>query len=290
MNRSEEIPRFPQTVFATVAERQTYYNIAYLMLSFPLGLFYFVYLVTMLSLGFGLAVTVVGLPLIGLTLVTAQALAASTCRLSERLLGMAMPRGRATAASKQGFWSVLRHELAERQAWRDIGFLLLLFPLGVLNFTVVLSLLGTSLWMIAQPILVLVRVHSEITPHWHIDALPKALLFPIPGLLLGIASLHLLNYLASLSGHFTRSMLGRVAYQELRLATARTLIDGRQLDGAAILSELLLYHGYSRDFTPMKVYATLTALEQAGLVASVDQAGSVHYSLTRRGEAELTAP
>ncbi len=72
MNPPEEMPRFPRTVFETVAERQTYYNIAYLMLSFPLGLFYFVYLVTMLSLGFGLAVTVVGLPLLGLTLVTAQ--------------------------------------------------------------------------------------------------------------------------------------------------------------------------------------------------------------------------
>ncbi len=166
---------------------------------------------------------------------------------------------------------------------------MLLFPLGLLNFTVVLSLLGTSLWMIAQPILVLARVHSEITPHWHIDTLPKALLFPIPGFLLALASLHLLNYLAFLSGHFTRSMLGRVSYQELRLATARTLIDGRQMDGAAILSELVLYHGYSRDFTPMKVYATLTALEQAGLVGSAEQAGSVCYSLTSRGEAELAA-
>ena len=66
MNPPEEMPSFPKTVFETVAERQTYYNIAYLMLSFPLGLFYFVYLVTMLSLGFGLAVTVVGLPLIAL--------------------------------------------------------------------------------------------------------------------------------------------------------------------------------------------------------------------------------
>ena len=82
-------------------------------------------------------------------------------------------------------------------------------------------------------------------------------------------------------------MLGRVSYQELRLATARTLVNGRQLDGAAVLSELLLYEGYSRDLTPMKVYATLTALEQAGLVTSADQAGSVRYALTRRGEAEL---
>ena len=289
MNPPEEMPSFPQTVFETVAERQTYYNIAYLMLSFPLGLFYFVYLVTMLSLGFGLAVTVVGLPLIGLTLVTAQALAASTCKLSGRLLGMAMPRQRVSATRRQGSWSALLHKITERAAWRDVCFLLLLFPLGTLNFTLVLSLLGASLWMIAQPLLVLARVHSEIAPHWHIDTLPKALLFPIPGFLLALASLHLLNYLASLSGHFTRSMLGRVGYRELRLATARTLIDGRWLDGATILSELRLYHGYSRDFTPMKVFATLTALEEAGLVASADQDGSVRYSLTRTGEAELAA-
>jgi DNA-binding transcriptional ArsR family regulator len=39
----------------------------------------------------------------------------------------------------------------------------------------------------------------------------------------------------------------------------------------------------------MKVFATLTALEEAGLVASADQDGSVRYSLTRTGEAELAA-
>ena len=45
---------------------QSYVNILYLLLSFPLGIAYFVFLVTGISLGFGLLIIWVGVPILAL--------------------------------------------------------------------------------------------------------------------------------------------------------------------------------------------------------------------------------
>ena len=51
-----------------VADTQSYINIFYLFLSFPLGIAYFVFLVTGISVGFGLIVIWVGVPILALVL------------------------------------------------------------------------------------------------------------------------------------------------------------------------------------------------------------------------------
>ena len=55
-------------VFNVVKRPQTYVNVFYLLLSFPLGIAYFVFLVTGLSVGFGLVVIWVGVPILALVL------------------------------------------------------------------------------------------------------------------------------------------------------------------------------------------------------------------------------
>lgn len=282
-------PMFLQTAFRPLAERQICLDIAYLLLSFPLGLFGFVCMVTMLSVGFGLAVTIVGLPIIVLTLATAKALAVSIGALSDRLLGTGVPRRRISPSRTKGFWRSVRRGLADGRAWRDVSYLLLLFPLGVFNFAVTVSLLGTSIWMLEQPVLVLAHVHTPIGDHLVIDSLPKALLFPIPGLLLGFGSLNALGALASVSKQLTQSMLVRLDYGTLRIATARTLLSGGRMPGEEILQKLRLYNGPNPRFTVMRVYAVLAALEAAGLVHSADEGASVLYSLTREGEEAAAA-
>ena len=50
--------------FDVVAKPKTWRNVGYLLLAFPLGIFYFVFLVTGLSLGFGLFITLLGIPIL----------------------------------------------------------------------------------------------------------------------------------------------------------------------------------------------------------------------------------
>lgn len=60
---------------------QTYRNLLYLALAFPLGLAYFVGFVTGTALGVGLFITWVGLPILALTLAATTAVAGFEARL-----------------------------------------------------------------------------------------------------------------------------------------------------------------------------------------------------------------
>jgi uncharacterized RDD family membrane protein YckC len=50
--------------FKVIKQSRTYMNMLYLLLSYPLGTFYFVFLVTGLSLGIGLTITLFGIPIL----------------------------------------------------------------------------------------------------------------------------------------------------------------------------------------------------------------------------------
>jgi hypothetical protein len=50
--------------FGVAARGETYLNIIYLLLAFPLGTAYFVFLVTGLSLGLGLLIIWIGIPIL----------------------------------------------------------------------------------------------------------------------------------------------------------------------------------------------------------------------------------
>ena len=51
-------------VFGPATDAQTYLNLLYLLLAFPLGIAYFVFLIFGMSLGAGLAVIFVGVPIL----------------------------------------------------------------------------------------------------------------------------------------------------------------------------------------------------------------------------------
>ena len=67
--------------FSVVANPQSYLNIVYLLLGLPLGIAYFVFLVTGISVGFSLVVIWVGVPILALVLLGSWAM----CRF-ERVL------------------------------------------------------------------------------------------------------------------------------------------------------------------------------------------------------------
>ena len=73
-------------VFHYLIEKQTYLNLAYLLLAFPLGIIYFVFLVTGFSLGFGLIVTFLGIPILLGMLAATWGIAAFERQLANQLL------------------------------------------------------------------------------------------------------------------------------------------------------------------------------------------------------------
>ena len=62
--------------FGVLTDPQSYLNVVYLLFSFPLGLFYFIFLITGLAVGLSLAVLLIGLVILFLTLWAGRGLAA----------------------------------------------------------------------------------------------------------------------------------------------------------------------------------------------------------------------
>jgi signal transduction histidine kinase len=132
--------------FRPLLERRTYLASVFLALSFPLGLVGFVFVVTTLAFGLALSVTLLGFPVIVLTLVGSRWLGGLARNLARRLLGVTvaepdpMPRG-------PGFIGWLWGALLDKVAWRSALYLLLLFPIGMIGglSTVILWLLSPIL-------------------------------------------------------------------------------------------------------------------------------------------------
>jgi hypothetical protein len=79
-------------LLAPYTERRTYRIRLYLLLGLPVGIFDFVLVVTGLSLGLGLLVTLLGIPILVGTLFVVQALATFERRLAWSLIDAPMPR------------------------------------------------------------------------------------------------------------------------------------------------------------------------------------------------------
>ena len=60
---NQVLTRNQDPVLGVLTNSQTYKNLAYLLLSFPLGVFYFVFLITGISLGVSLAIIWIGIPI-----------------------------------------------------------------------------------------------------------------------------------------------------------------------------------------------------------------------------------
>lgn len=223
------------TVFGVPFRRQTYRNLSYLALAFPLGLVYFVLFAVGLSLGVGLAVVVVGVPLLVGMLGLATGLASVERWLATVLLGIEVPtRDRESPDSVRGW---LRRLVVSLGPWKAVVYLVTKLFVGVAAYTVVMSLSVTGVSMLAVPLVynqpgvyvgvvsdAPVRYHPALSvgwdrllvgldgvvtlSAWRIDTLAEALAVAGLGVVVVCCSLHVLNALAQLSGWWTQLLLG----------------------------------------------------------------------------------
>ncbi len=184
-----------KNVFGVVARPGTYGNLLYLLLAFPLGLIYFVLLTTGISLGLGLYLIVVGLPLMVLVLMLWRQLVKLEQLQARWLLGQEVrPEPILRWAEVKRAWPWFRARLSSGLTWKGLGFLFLKFPLGLGAFVLLVVMLSVSLALVTAPILHkhgLVNVDDVsllvIGSPWQAASI---VLF---GLLLLVLSLHLFN-------------------------------------------------------------------------------------------------
>lgn len=183
------------SVFGVLFRAATYRNLAYLALAFPLGLFYFVFLVTGLALGFGLYVIAVGLPLLVLVFLCWRLFIRFERLQSRWLLGQQVGAEPVQSwGSDRRPWPWLKSRLASPVSWKGFLFLLLKFPLGLASFVIVVTLGALSGALLLAPVLY-TRVPFEVFDATVATA-GQAWLLAAIGLMLTLLSLHLINGVA----------------------------------------------------------------------------------------------
>jgi hypothetical protein len=192
---------------------RTYTNLFYLMLSFPMGIFYFVFLVTGLALGFGLTIIWIGLPILAVVLASSWGMAALERRLAIHLLGARVPpMTPQTLSEPQGFWKTVQDFLSNPVTWKGMAFLFVKFPMGIFSFVVTITLLALSGALIVAPV-VYPWADYYISPFWTVDTLGEALVVSAFGMVLLLVSMNVLNGLALIWRELAGAMLGSQRFE-----------------------------------------------------------------------------
>ena len=194
--------------FGVVAEPRSYLNIVYLLLAFPLGTFYFVFLVTGLSLGFGLIITLLGIPILLLVLSGSWVLCRFERQVAITLLNEDIPLS-VSRPAPGGLWSRVKALLKDRVTWTGVLYLFLKFPLGIVTFTIAVTLIAVTVGLLAAPTSMWTS-DPLVWGSWSFDPFPWSWILTIIGIPMVFISLHLLNATAVVFGRMTRVMLGKL--------------------------------------------------------------------------------
>lgn len=193
--------------FTAPIEVRTYTNLLYLALSFPLGLFYFIFLAVGLTTGFGLTIIWIGLPILAVVFASSFGMAALERRLAIHLLGARVPpMSPPRTAPTENVWKLVQELFANPVTWKGMGFLFLKLPLGIFTFTLTVALASLSVGLLAAP--VIYPWSDMFIGFWVVDTLGEALLVSAFGVVTLLVSLNVFNLLAIAWREVAEAMLG----------------------------------------------------------------------------------
>lgn len=192
--------------FAILREAQTWKNMAYLLMAFPLGLAYFIISVVGLSTGVGLLIIWIGLFILMALFATWWGLAHFERLLAIHLLGQDIAPMSSPYDQPEGIAERVMAHFSNPVTWKSAGFLFLKFPLGLALFVVSVTLLSTIGGLVFAPFLY--RSGEISILFWEINSFFDAILASGVGLFLAPLAFKVLNGLALYAGKFASLMLG----------------------------------------------------------------------------------
>ena len=223
------LPFFPRTWIAFL----------FLVLSFVIGTFWFTVLVTLISTGAGLVITLVGLPILLFTAVLWTFGARAERWRVRVMLGVDIPSP--YRALPEGPWTKrLQAFLTDGAVWRDLIYLFLLFPIGLVEFVIAVTGVATTGAFLTLPIYFWalpdssMRVPEEY--EWALAGLTEGQLVAMAAVValpLLVLALHLVRWMASGHAVLAQALLGK---SQLELAARVDVLStsrSRVLDSAA---------------------------------------------------------
>ncbi len=203
-----------QRVARAPIEPRTWTAAAYLVASMAVGIFWFVVLVSGISVGLSLVIIWVGLPILALTMLAWR----GGAWLERRWVGLALgaripePYRPLPTGGLLARWLAMA---ADPATWKDFAYLVLLFPLGIAWFVITVTLWSFALSLLTVPIYYRLLPNARIDIVWFsdrpnvvLDTLPEALAAAVLGLLLCLVAAWATRGMAVAHAAIAQGLLG----------------------------------------------------------------------------------
>ena len=182
-----------------------------MLISIMTGTLYFSWAVTGLSTSLSVMILIIGIPVAILFLLSVRGLAFLEGRLVEALLGERMPRRASFTDSSLGWVERLKQLLTGKSTWLGLLYMVLMLPLGIIYFTVMVTLISLAVAFIISPIATIFfnvpfmididPSHSYILPAW------LSPLLSVLGLALAAGTMHIARWVGKFHGRFAKALL-----------------------------------------------------------------------------------
>jgi hypothetical protein len=183
-------------------------SLGYLLLNLPLGIAGFVTVVTLGSVGLSTAVIWAGVPVLAVLVLGTRAAARFERARAHALLGTYIAAPYRPLPAKG--WPRWRARLRDGATWRDLGYFVLLFPIGTAEFVVLVTCWSVGLGLTTLPAYVGYLPDDSVIlfDHVAVDSAVKALPWAAVGLLVLALALMLTRTLGMAHARFVRLVLG----------------------------------------------------------------------------------
>src|SRR4051812_11091000 len=115
-----------------IADPATYRMTAHLLLDLPIGIATFTIAVSLVSTSVALAITLIGLPLLAMTLVAAKWMARFERARARSLLGINVTE---PASTSPRWWQ----RVTDPDGWRAVAYAIVMLPLGIVTSVTVVT-------------------------------------------------------------------------------------------------------------------------------------------------------
>ncbi|MEV5500056.1 sensor domain-containing protein [Nonomuraea fuscirosea] len=233
----DRVPLGPKGPLGVLVDPMTWRAAPYLLVTGFVGLGWFTVLSITIPVSLTLSIVWVGVPLIMATVLMWRGGAMLERRLLHAAFGVRIadpyrPR------PERGVGAHLRWLLSDPATWQDLGYLLMLLPLGAVEVALSFGLWFASITFIAQPLLYLVYAtgggYSDLMVG---DWAPGAWIAALFGGLLLVLTAYLVRGMAWLHGTLATVLLGGNEEERLRASRARG-IDAAEAERRRIERDL----------------------------------------------------
>ncbi|MFF3452852.1 sensor histidine kinase [Streptomyces sp. NPDC002730] len=234
--RPETRDHFIPPALRAPLEGRTWREFGYLLLSLPMSIVFFTFAITTVSLGAGLLVTFLGIPVLAAGLVGCRGLGALERARARALLGLDVADPAPLRGKKSGLMPWVGAVLKSGASWRHLIYAVLHFPWAVFAFCVSLTFWVTGWTLLLYPLYHWVfplyagqdglQVYGDGTRNFYLDEPFELAVTSLIGLVLTLATPWLMRGLVSVDRVMVAGLLGpsRLATRVVELESDRGVV------------------------------------------------------------------